>query len=858
MDMRAIQRYKRALAPILVFLFGVTALSLTAAAQATQTEEIAISFQIPKVTSKDIIVLYDGKDLYLPFLEVMNLIGAAASVNAEGTVISGNFLSKNQPYEITPGAFKATAGGKEYTMLASEFVFQHRELYLKMSQYQTWFGLQMTFDFSQLRVLLTLDDKFPAYQKLKRQQARDKLSRATAELKNVKMVPAKRDYFSGGVVDWLLSANPVGGGGHYVDLNSGAMVLGGDFSFNATGNTINGFDPNQMNYLWHYAFDPNKYATQAEAGYVYPGGALSRGVRGALVTNRPLVQRTYFQTVNLSGTLQPGWEVELYIDNKLVDFVTADQQGNYNFNVDINYGTSVVTLKKYGPNDEVETEDRQIQVPYNLIPRHTFEYTVSAGQGIASQDAGTHVQANSYYGVSNHITLGGSMDMPLATQNGQIPLYAFEGTYQLLEAITAYSTLSPKYMMQGGINYSALSSLSANASVTKFDTSSFRNSFKQELNGTFSVSVPFRVKGRYFGSRFFVSYDKYPTFTSIGMNYGFNASISRVYLSYIGQYKTSKYPSYDLKTIASQLFISADFAKLLRPQFRIDYDHSAQQITKYGVYVNHRLFRTGQLTLSYERNPIAQTNSVMLTVNFFNAIANFSSRVLTSDGRTSWNQTQRGSIRYDRIGSSIKFDRRNGVGYGSAVIRPFLDANNDGLVDDSETYLTGLKARISGIGGRPLGRDGLYYYDGLRPYDEYLVQIDATSLDDPTLKPAYDNLKVMVSPNVVTSIDVPVVVASDLSGNVGIESGTGKVGVGGIRLKVLNLSKDIATEISTFNNGDFYYMGLVPGHYRAFVDPQQLSQYGYVSTPESIEFEVKPSQRSSSVEGINFVLSAKK
>jgi hypothetical protein len=274
--------------------------------------------------------------------------------------------------------------------------------------------------------------------------------------------------------------------------------------------------------------------------------------------------------------------------------------------------------------------------------------------------------------------------------------------------------------------------------------------------------------------------------------------------------------------------------------------------------LNHRILKTGQLTLSYERNPVAKSNSVMLTLNFFNSVASFTSRVLNSDGRFSVNQAQRGSIRYDRIGGAVRFDRRNAVGYGAAVIRPFLDANNDGQVDNGETYFTGLKARISGIGGRTLGRDRLYYYDGLRPYDDYMVQIDATSLDDPTLKPAFDNLKVRVSPNVVTSIDVPVVVASDMSGNVSVLSLAGKVGVGGLHLKVLNLSKDIVTEISTFNNGDFYYLGLVPGHYRAFVDPQQLGQYGYVSTPESVEFEVKASDKTSSIENIDFVLSIKK
>jgi hypothetical protein len=822
------------------------------------TEEIAVSLEVPKVTSKDVIVRYDGKDLYLPFLEVMGMIGSNASVNQEGTIFSGSYLSKDVPITIIPSTFKASVGGKEFTILPSECIVVGRELYLKLPLYETWFGLKMKFEFSLLRVLLPLDEKFPAYQKLKRNQAREKLTRSIEALRTTKVVPQTREIFAGGVADWLLSTNPVGGGGHYLDLNTGAVLFGGDLSLSGTGNTVSGFNAKDLSYKWHYAFDSNKYVSQGEAGYVYPGGAVSKGVRGVLVTNKPLVQRTYFQTINLSGQLQPGWEVELYVDNKLVDFVTADQKGSYSFNVDVNYGTSLVTLKKFGPTGEVETEERQMQVPYNLIPRHSVEYTVSAGEGISELDKGTRFQANSYYGLSSHITVGASADVPTASSKTQVPQYALEGTYQIMEALTAYSTLSPGNVYQGGVNYSSLTSLSANGTFSLFDTTSYRNSFKQQYNATLSLAAPFKIASHYFGARYNLTYDKYPAFNAIGMNYGLTCSLSRIYMSYIGKFKNSTYATYNVKSIASQLLISADLAGLLRPQFRIDYDHSANEITRYGIYLNRRLFKSGQLTLSYERNPVVKSNSIMLTLNFFNQFANFTSRVLSSEGRTSVNQTQRGSIRYDRIGSSLRFDRRNGVGYGSAVIRPFLDANNDGKVDNGESYMTGLKARISGIGGRARGRDQLYYYDGLRPYDDYIVQIDPTSLDDPTLKPSYENLKVKVNPNVVTSIDVPVVVAADISGLVEFETLTGKVGVGGIRLKVLNISKDVATEITTFNGGDFYYLGLVPGHYRAFLDPAQLAQYGYTCKPESIEFDVKASDKSSSIDQLNFTLSVKK
>ncbi|MBI4644968.1 MAG: efflux RND transporter periplasmic adaptor subunit [Deltaproteobacteria bacterium] len=49
--------------------------------------------------------------------------------------------------------------------------------------------------------------------------------------------------------------------------------------------------------------------TRARVQVNNSGGLLNRSMRGGLITNRPQVQRTYFQTVNLSGPLEPGWEV---------------------------------------------------------------------------------------------------------------------------------------------------------------------------------------------------------------------------------------------------------------------------------------------------------------------------------------------------------------------------------------------------------------------------------------------------------------------------------------------------------------------------------------------------------------------
>jgi hypothetical protein len=188
------------------------------------------------------------------------------------------------------------------------------------------------------------------------------------------------------------------------------------------------------------------------------------------------------------------------------------------------------------------------------------------------------------------------------------------------------------------------------------------------------------------------------------------------------------------------------------------------------------------------------------------------------------------------------------------VVTPFLDENYNGVKDPNEANLSGLKAKITGAGGRPRGGDQVYYYDRLRPYDEYLIQIDKYSLDDPTLKPSNENYRVTLNPSVVTSIEVPIITASEISGSVRRRVGNGTTGVGGIRLMLLNISKDVLTEITTFTDGEFYYMGLLPGSYRAYLDPVQISRAGYRTEPAQIEFDIKPVIGGEVIEDINFIM----
>lgn len=60
----------------------------------------------------------------------------------------------------------------------------------------------------------------------------------------------------------------------------------------------------------------------------------------------------------ISDYTEPGWTVELYVNNVIVDYQTADASGFYSFDVPLVYGTSEVMLKFYGHYGEERVEEQ--------------------------------------------------------------------------------------------------------------------------------------------------------------------------------------------------------------------------------------------------------------------------------------------------------------------------------------------------------------------------------------------------------------------------------------------------------------------------------------------------------------------
>lgn len=87
------------------------------------------------------------------------------------------------------------------------------------------------------------------------------------------------------------------------------------------------------------------------------------------------------KTIDLSGPLSAGWEVELYQNDQLIAFRQAGINGRYSFpNIPVNYGLNRFKLVFYGPYGEIQTEERDFYSGTSPVKKGEFGYTLNAYQ----------------------------------------------------------------------------------------------------------------------------------------------------------------------------------------------------------------------------------------------------------------------------------------------------------------------------------------------------------------------------------------------------------------------------------------------------------------------------------------------
>ncbi|HZH97285.1 MAG TPA: carboxypeptidase-like regulatory domain-containing protein, partial [Flavisolibacter sp.] len=700
----------------------------------------------------------------------------------------------------------------------------------------------------------------PAIREMHQELMRRNISRLKGDRKADTNINQSYPLFHFGMADWSVSSAQTTGGinNTRASLGLGAVVAGGETNLSLNYNSDEKLNLRQQFYQWKVVNNNHSALRQITAGKIFAQSTSSifAPVIGIQVTNTPTTYRRSFGTYTLSNTTEPGWTVELYINNILVNYVKADASGFYTFEVPMVYGNSIVKLRFYGPWGEERTSEKYVSVPFNFIPLHQFEYNVTAGI-VEDKQKSRYSRAAFNYGLSRRMTVGGGMEyLSSVTSGTSLPFINASlrvGSSMLVSGEHTHSVKS-KIML----NYRLPSNLQFDLAYTGYDKDQTAILFNYSSEKRMMLSMPLRARKFTAFSRLTVNQFTLPPKPGVKTKEKFTSSeflVSAVVSgvsSNLTTFAVFDRPGNPLVYSNLSLNFRLPRGIRFRPQAQYEYGHGNFSFIKGEV--EKSIFKRGFMNIAYEK-ALVPDNMSSVTVgfryNFSFAQTFFSAGKI--DHAVATTQSARGSLMYDAKASYLGFKNQSSVGTGGLIILAYLDLNCNGRRDRGEPKAHGLKLHINGGRTELSTGDTTIRITALETSTSYYVEIDKNSFNNIAWQIRNATLKIAVNPNQFRLIEVPVAVMGEVSGKVMFTESTGPNGIGRIIINIYNKDLNLVSRMLTEADGYFSFMGLPPGVYTATADPAQLAKLKMTSSP-AVSFTIAQNEEGDVVSDLEFIL----
>lgn len=176
-------------------------------------------------------------------------------------------------------------------------------------------------------------------------------------------------------------------------------------------------------------------------------------------------------------------------------------------------------------------------------------------------------------------------------------------------------------------------------------------------------------------------------------------------------------------------------------------------------------------------------------------------------------------------GVRVAADKLASSGQAFAVV--FQDDNADGIRQPNELLQKDVELTAGTAGrGLPTDSEGRSIIDGLVPYEQILIGIDASSLSDPFVQPATSGIVVTPRPGIPTIIELPLVSAGEISGSLQREGGKS---LNGVDIELLDKNGKAVKTTRTEYDGFFLFEFVPYGNYRIRIAPLAANIVGVSS-----------------------------
>lgn len=830
--------------------------------------ETSVLLVVKGIGGQEVAGLINNDSVYLSVTDVFNFLKIKNTTSAGMDTVSGYFITENAPFLIDKVNKRILYQGKVFPLLKTDLLLTETGLYLKVNYYSKVFGLDCKFNFRNLSIVLSTKVELPAIREMRQELMRRNINRLRGDIKADTIIARRYPLFQFGVADWsvVTTQRLPGVNNTWVNLGLGATVAGGEATVSLNyndyaskqvrnthdSNAVKPFDQRQQYYRWRYVNNNNRALRQVIAGKIFTQSVSSifDPVVGVQVSNTSTAYRRSFGSYTLSNYTNPGWTVELYINDALVDYATADASGFFTFQVPMVYGNSVLKLRYYGPWGEERINEQNVSIPFNFLPLHEFEYTASAGFVEDSLNSRfSRIQTN--YGATHHVTIGAGVEYLSSVSTGK--------TMPFLNAsvrVTTNMLFSGEYThgvrAKGIFSYRLPSDLQIELNYTNY------------AKGQKAIIYNFREERKVIISKPFIN-KTFSLFTRLTLNqivlpetrYTTGEWLLSGALFKVGTNLTT-YAIFQPKEapyVYSNLALSFRLPGQLLVTPLIQYEYNSNKVIATRCEVGKYFFRRGYLNAAYEKNFKSNFTNISIGVRYDLSFAQVGLSSLITNNIATMVQSARGSLMYSGETGYTRASNHGRIGTGGVVLRPFLDLNNNGRRDAGEFRVYGL--RVKSNGGRiiPNRRDTTVSITEMESYATYFIELERNSFDNIAWQIKKPVISIMIAPNQLRLIEVPVSVLGEVSGTVYQQHDNEKEGQGRIKVCINREDGSLAACVLTESDGFFNFMGLAPGKYTAELDKEQMSKLKMTVTPMTIPFQILNNRDGDVVDGLEFIIS---
>ncbi len=835
-----------------LFLFVLFSASFRAYGQ-EEYDEIDVFLEVQHLGGGEITSVIRGNELFLPVTDLFDFLKIRNVPDQNLESVSGFFITPEATYLISRKENLIRYQDKTFNLGPGDLIRTESNLYMRSSLFGKIFGLNCAFNFRSLSVTVDSRLELPLIREMRQEEMRKNLNRLQGEVQADTTIGRNYPLLKSGMADWSVVSDQQIDGESDTRLNLalGSMIAGGEATANLYYDTKQPFLEKQQYYQWRYVNNDFNALRQVMAGKIstHSISTLYNPVVGVQVTNTPTSYRRSFGSYTLSDRTEPGWVVELYVNNVLVDYVKADASGFYTFQVPLVYGNTMVKLKFYGPWGEERIREQNISIPFNFLPVGTFEYTASAG--IVEDSVGSRFsRANFNYGVTRSLTVGGGVEYLSSVISGPTMPF-FNASLRITNNILLAGEYTYSVRAKGTFSYRMPGNAQLDLNYTWYnkDQKAIFYNYREERRAVLSIPVKlgkFSTYQRFSAYQIILPASKYTTgeWLFSGSVAGVSTNLTS-YALFIDHNKPNLYSNLSLS-----IRLPAGF--ILMPQAQFGY--SQKQVISAKATLEKHFLEHAYLNMSYEHMFAYNTRLAEAGFRYDFSFAQTGASVRRAGKTTSFVQYARGSLINDSKTRYLGADNRTNVGKGGISVIAFLDINANGRRDKGEPRAYGLNLHASG--GRIIrsDRDSTIRILGLEPYTSCFIELDPNSFANVSWRLPKKTYNVAVDPDILKDIEIPVTVEGEANGNVQIEKEGIRTGQGRIIVSFFTGSQRAAGKTITEDDGYFSYFGLAPGNYIARIDTAQMKKLGMTSDPDSIQFSVRAGTDGDIISGLDFLL----